>query len=121
MFTSLRETNFRLFWLGQLASLPGSWMQNVALAWLVLVPLKSPPETLGIVFALQFCPILMFGLVGGVIADRVNKRRFLLMTQFLLLMQATCLGLLQVLGLLSLGKIYVLAFIGGLISAFDNP
>ncbi|MCA1595814.1 MAG: MFS transporter, partial [Chloroflexi bacterium] len=120
MFIALRNYNFRLFWCAQIISLIGTWMQTVGLAWLVL-KLTGRADQLGLVTVLQFLPILLFALVGGVVADRVPKRKFLLFTQSVALVQALALGLLTHHGKIQLSHIYVLAFIGGLTAAFDNP
>lgn len=77
---ALRHRNFRIYWLGQAVSLVGTWIQNVALAWLVL-ELTGSPLLLGLVGAAQFTPILLFSLLGGVIADRMAKRRLIIGTQ----------------------------------------
>src|SRR5204863_6964702 len=79
-FMALRHRNFRLFWLGQLISLIGTWMQSTAQAWLVL-QLTHNALLLGIVGALQFLPVMFFSLFGGVLADRLPKRAVLLGTQ----------------------------------------
>ncbi|HET6385174.1 MAG TPA: MFS transporter [Armatimonadota bacterium] len=120
MFQSLRNPNFKLFWFGQMVSLPGSWMQTIGLSWLVL-KISNRPDILGLVTLLQFLPILLFALVGGVVADRVPKRKFLLFTQSVATVQAFALGLLVSFGVINLWEIYVLSLIGGLNAAFDNP
>src|SRR2546430_4837522 len=71
---ALRHRDFRLFWIGQLISQIGTWMQSVAQAWLVLELTHSPLQ-LGIVSALQFTPVLLFSPVGGALSDRFAKRR----------------------------------------------
>src|SRR5438132_13056795 len=92
-FVALRHRNFRLFWFGQLISLIGTWMQSTAQAWLVL-QLTHNALLLGIVGALQFLPIMLFSLFGGVLADRLPKRAVLLGTQTSALIQAAILWLL---------------------------
>src|SRR5258708_1030756 len=79
-FIALRHRNFRLFWFGQLISLIGTWMQSTAQAWLVLELTRSA-WWLGVVGALQFLPVLLLALFGGVLADRLPKRTGLLFTQ----------------------------------------
>src|SRR5438128_1539329 len=79
-FSALRHRNFRLFWCGQLISLIGTWMQSIGQAWLVL-ELTHSAWLLGIVGALQFLPVMLLSLFGGVMADRLPKRRMLLFTQ----------------------------------------
>jgi MFS family permease len=119
-FSSLRIYNYRLYWCGQLISLVGTWMQRLAQAWLVLSITKSP-LALGTVTMLQFLPITFFSLFGGVVADRIPKRRLLLVTQSVAAVQALILALLTSLGLIQLWHIYVLALLLGLSNAFDNP
>ena len=119
-FRALRNRNYRLFWLGQLASLSGTWMQRIAQAWLVL-QLTDSPQALGLVTAIQFSPILLFSLVGGVLADRLPKRRVLVLTQAVMLAQAIGLGLLVASGQVEIWHIYAMAAVLGLASAVDNP
>src|SRR5229473_6180195 len=73
-FVALRHRNFRLFWFGQLISLTGTWMQTIGQAWLVL-ELTHSAWLLGVVGALQFLPVMLFSLFGGVLADRLPKRK----------------------------------------------
>jgi MFS family permease len=119
-FGALRHRNFRLFIVGQLVSLCGSWMQLVALGWLALV-LSNSALKVGLVTALGALPVLLFTLYGGVIADRVNKRRALILLESLLLAEALALGFLTALHLISMPLVYALAFLGGLVSAFEIP
>jgi MFS family permease len=119
-FSSLRIYNYRLFWLGQLVSLTGTWMQRLAQAWLVLQLTKSP-FALGMVSTLQFLPITIFSLYGGVIADRFPKRRLLLVTQSVAAAQAVVMATLTMLGLITMWEIYVLAALLGLVTAFNAP
>ena len=79
-FSSLRIRNYRLYFTAQLISVSGTWMQTVAQAWLVL-HLSGSGVDLGIVVGLQFLPMLLFGPVGGLVADRVDKRHLLYFTQ----------------------------------------
>src|SRR5947209_9855881 len=79
-FSSLRIRNFRLYFFGQMVSLSGTWMQGVAQAWLVL-RLTGSGTALGLVVALQFLPVLLFAPLGGLVADRLPKRRVLFVTQ----------------------------------------
>jgi MFS family permease len=120
MFRSLRVRNYRLYASGQLISLTGTWMQRVAQDWLVL-SLTNSGTALGIVTALQFGPSLLFGLWGGVIADRNDKRRVLLVTQTALAVVALALGLLDIGGVVQYWHVLLLATALGLISAVDTP
>lgn len=119
-FHAFRSYNYRLFWLGQLVSLTGTWMQTIGQSWLVL-QLTGSPLAVGIVTALQTLPILLFTLFGGVFADRVPKRKFLLLTQVISALQALVLGVLVYTGKVQLWEVYALALILGVINAFDNP
>jgi len=119
-FRALRVRNYRLYWLGQLVSLTGTWMQTTAQAWLVL-QLTSSPFAIGLVTALQFLPIMLLSLVGGVIADRVSKHRLIVTTQTAALFVAATFGALVWLGVIQLWHIYILALLQGLINAIDTP
>jgi MFS family permease len=120
-FQSLRVRNFRLFWIGQLISLTGTWMQTTAQGWLVLKLTNASPFALGTVITLQFLPVMVFALFGGVLADRLPKRSTLVVTQSLLMIQAAIFGTLVATGLIQLWQVYVLAVTQGLITAIDNP
>src|SRR5690348_1304250 len=85
-FTALHQRNYRLYWFGQMISLTGTWMQTVGQAWLVL-QLTHSAWQLGVVGALQFLPVLLFSLFGGVFADRLPKRSVLLATQSAAMLQ----------------------------------
>ncbi len=117
---ALRHRNFRLFWLGQMVSLVGTWMQTVAQSWLVLV-LSGSPLTLGVVNALQFLPILLLSVLGGVVADRVPKRRLLLATQSSAMLLALLLGILTATGRVQVVHVFALALLLGLVNAMDMP
>jgi MFS family permease len=119
-FRALRNPNYRLFWFGQVISMVGTWMQRIGQAWLVL-RLTNSPLALGIVTACQTLPVLVFALFGGVIADRLPKRRLLVITQGIMLTQASVLALLTAGGWISLIQLYVLAAVLGTASAIDNP
>jgi len=120
MFRSLRVRNYRLYASGQLISLTGTWMQRVAQDWLVL-QLTNSGTALGFVTALQFVPSVLLGPWGGVIADRVDKRKLLLVTQTGLAAIALALGLLDVGGVVAYWHVLVLATLLGFVSAFDTP
>ena len=119
-FPSLRQRNFRLFWFGQMISLIGSGMQSIGQAWLVL-ELTHSAWQLGLVGALQSVPVLLFSILGGVFADRWPKRRVLLLTQSVSMMQALLLWLLIVSSTVQLWHIYVLAMLLGLTNSLDKP
>jgi MFS family permease len=119
-FASLDEPNYRRFFIGQAVSLTGTWMQSVALAWLVL-ELTHSPTWLGFAIALQFVPVLFLGPYGGVIVDRLDKRRLIIATQCAAGVQALVLGVLAVTGNASLAWVLVLSAASGLINVLDNP
>ncbi len=120
-FESLRVRNFRLFWIGQVISVTGTWMQTTAQAWLVLQLTNDSPLALGTVITLQFLPVMLFALYGGVLADRLPKRRTLVITQSLLAIQATIFATLVATGMIQLWQVYLLAVTQGVITAIDNP
>src|SRR5579859_3352790 len=119
-FHALRVRNYRLFISGQAISLIGTWMQSTAQQWLV-IRLTNSPLALGVVTTLQFLPVTILALFGGVLADRLPKRRTLIATQTLLLIQATIFGVLVATNVIQLWHVYVLAVIQGTISAVDTP
>lgn len=119
-FNSFAVYNFRLYFLGQGISLSGTWMQTIAQSWLVLELTHSGTQ-LGLVTAAQFLPILLFGVWGGVIADRFNKRKILYVTQSAYGILALILGLLVVSNYIQLWMVYVIAACVGLITVVDNP
>ena len=119
-FSSLRVRNFRIYFVAQLISVSGTWMQSVAQAWLVL-HLSGSGVDLGIVVGLQFLPMLLFGPFGGLVADRVNKRRLLYVTQSAGALLALVLGTLVVTDTVQLWQIYLLATALGAVNVFDNP
>jgi MFS family permease len=119
-FSSLAIYNYRVYWIGLLISLSGTWMQTTAQAWLVL-KLTNSPTALGTVTLLQFLPITILTLFGGVLADRLPKRAVIFTTQSVGALQALILGVLVVTNLVQLWEIFVLAFLLGVVNAFDNP
>jgi MFS family permease len=119
-FASFSSYNFRLFWWGQLVSQIGTWMQMVALPWLVLEKTGSA-VALGTVTALQYVPIPILVLFAGIAVDRFPKQRLLLVTQTLFLVQALALALLTATDRVQLWQLYVLALILGIGNAFDSP
>ncbi|HEX9065860.1 MAG TPA: MFS transporter [Streptosporangiaceae bacterium] len=120
-FSSLKVRNFRLFAIGQVVSNTGTWMQRVAQDWLVLQLTHGSGTAVGIATGLQFAPLLLFSLWGGMIADRYPKRRILMVTQASMGALALILGVLAVTGAVRPWHIYVLAFGLGLATVVDNP
>src|ERR1035438_2952423 len=119
-FSSLRTRNFRLFAAAQLCSNTGTWVQRIAQDWLVLTLTRSATDV-GITTALQFVPTLLFGLIGGLIADRYPKRRILLATQSGLAVIAGTLAVLTLTNEVTAWQVYLIAFGLGLVTAVDNP
>lgn len=119
-FASMENPNYRKFFLGQAVSLVGTWMQSVAQAWLVL-ELTHSATWLGLAVALQFLPILVLGPYGGVVVDRVDKRRLLIGTQLAAAVQALLLGLLTLSHQVSLTWVLALSLALGLVNVLDNP
>jgi MFS family permease len=119
-FVALRYRNYRLYWFGQIASLIGTWMQSVSQPWLVL-ELGGSPLQLGTVLALQFAPAMVLAPLGGVLADRVDKRNALRVTQSIAMVQAAILCVLTLTGVVEIWHIYILAAVLGMTSAVDMP
>ena len=119
-FAALAVPNFRRYYGGQAISMIGTWMQMTAQAWLVL-KLTHSSTALGGVVALQTLPVLLLAPYGGVIADRVDKRRLMIALQTLMGLQALVLGVLTVTGQIQVWQIGVLAALLGVNNAFENP
>ena len=119
-FRSLTVRNYRLYFGAAVISNIGTWMQRVAQDWLVL-QLTGSATALGLTVALQFLPFVLFGPWGGIAADRYSKRRLLTITQSTMGTLAFMLGVLVVTGTVQAWHVYVLAFLLGTVTAFDNP
>lgn len=119
-FASFEVPNFRLYFIGQGISLCGTWMQTIAITWLVLQMTHSGTQ-LGFVTAAQFLPMLTVGVFGGVVADRFNKRHILYFTQTTMGILALILGVLVVTHTVQLWMVYVIAVSFGLVQVVDNP
>jgi MFS family permease len=119
-FAALAIPNYRRYVAGQSVSLIGTWMQMAAQSWLVLT-LTGSATTLGLIVALQTLPVLLLGPYGGVIADRIDKRRLMVILQIAMGVQALLLGVLTVTGAVRVWEIGVLAALLGLNNAFENP
>ncbi|WP_437114951.1 MFS transporter [Streptomyces flaveolus] len=120
MFSSLKIRNYRLFFIGQVVSNTGTWMQRIAQDWLVL-GLTGSSAAVGITTALQFLPMLLFGLYGGVLVDRLPKRPALLVTQTAMAVTGLALAALTLSGHVQVWHVYVAAFAVGLATVVDNP
>jgi MFS family permease len=119
-FRSLRHRNFRLFFAGQLVSQTGTWLSMVTQTLLAL-DLGASGIELGLLTAAQFGPILALGAWAGSVADRADKRRLLIVVQSLAMVQSFVLGAVVLSGQASLGVVYLLAAVQGVLTAFDNP
>ena len=119
-FAALATPNYRRFFTGQAISLVGTWMQAVAQSWLVL-QLTGSATALGVVVALQTLPVLLLGPYGGVVADRADKRRLMMVLQATMGVLALVLGVLTVTGAVRLWQVYLLAVLLGLNTCFENP
>lgn len=120
MFSSLRVRNYRLFFLGQVVSNTGTWMQRIAQDWLVL-SLTGSSTAVGVTTALQFLPMLLFGLYGGVLVDRLPKRPTLLVTQAAMGATGLVLAFLTLSGHVQVWHVYLAAFAVGVATVLDNP
>jgi MFS family permease len=117
---SLRVRNYRLYFAGQVVSVSGNWMQQIAIAWLIY-ELTNSPFQLGMVTALQAMPYLLVGAWGGLIADRLPKRRVLIWTQAAQILPPTALWLAVQTGAVRMWIVYGLVFLRGLVNVVDNP
>ncbi|WP_141926284.1 MFS transporter [Haloactinospora alba] len=121
MFRSLAVRNFRLFAGGQVVSNTGTWMQRIAQDWLVLQLSGGSGIALGLTTALQLLPMLLLGLWGGTLVDRLGKRRLLFVTQASQSVLALALGVLATAGIANVWHVYVFAFALGIVTVVDNP
>jgi MFS family permease len=119
-FNSLEVPNYRRYFAGQVISLSGNWMQNVTALWLVL-SLTDSGFAVGLTTALQFTPMLLFGAWGGLLADRIPKRRLLFITQTLMTIPAAGLFLVTAFHVEATWMIYVAVFLFGAVNCVDNP
>jgi MFS family permease len=120
-FRSLRTRNYKLFFFGQGTSLIGTWMQTIALGWLVLDLSDNSGFAVGFVIALQFVPTLLLGAWGGVLADRFDKRRLMIVTQTVMALTATVLGVIVLADVVQLWMVYGLVLVFGVAQSIDNP
>ena len=119
-FAALAVRNYRLYFVSQIVSFSGTWMQSVALAWLVL-DLTGSGTALGTVLAMQFLPTLLLAPIGGVLADRFEKRKLIIGTQSTAGLLALALGVVTLTGVVELWMVYLLAAGFGSVTALDNP
>ena len=120
-FASLRRhRNYRLFFVGQVISVSGTWMQNISLAWLV-VTLTDSPIAIGALAFCRFAPFTVFGLFSGVVADRIDNRRLVMCTQLASMVVSAALTVLVVTDSATVPLVYALALAGGTALVFDAP
>jgi MFS family permease len=119
-FQALKAPNYRAFWIGSFLSNTGTWMQSVAQGWLVL-QLTNSAFWLGLVGFASSLPSLIFSLMGGVLADRFNRRKLLFVTQTIMMASALTLGLLTASHAILVGEILVLGFVSGLANSVNGP
>src|SRR2546425_7430010 len=120
MFRSLRSRDFALFWGGNFLSNIGTWMQNLALGWLILLMTNSP-FLLGLNGFLSQAPSLFFSLPGGAIADRLNRRKLMVYTQTYMMLLALILAVLTSFKVIRINEILLISLLTGLASALNNP
>lgn len=120
-FRALRYRDYRLLWISLIVSSVGTWMQIVAQSLLILQITHGSPLALGIVSLAQATSFFLFALIGGGVADRIDKRRFLLLTQSLSMLLAFTLGILTITGLIQVWMIVIIAFCSGTVLSFDQP
>ena len=119
-FGALSHRNFRLFFIGQGISLVGTWMQNIGEGWLILT-LTNSPFYVGLTSALSSLGVLLFSLYAGVIADRTDKRRFIILMQVAFMLEAFAVSILVWTGVVQVWQVLLLATLLGIASAFDIP
>jgi MFS family permease len=122
MFRSFSVFNYRVWFIGALVSNTGAWMQATALSWVVLTELTvNDAGAMGVTMALQFAPPLLLVGVTGLVADKFDRRKLLVLTQSLLLALGVAIGVLILVGVMTLPLIYAFALALGVVAAFDNP
>lgn len=122
MFRSFSIFNYRVWFIGALVSNIGQWMQATALSWVVLTELTAnDAAAMGVTMALQFAPPLLLVGVTGWVADRFDRRRLLVVTQSLLMVLGIIIGILLLIGVMTLWLMYAFALVLGIVAAFDNP
>ena len=119
-FSSLDEPNYRRYFVGQILSLSGNWVQTVAEMWLILT-LTGSGVAVGLTAALQFLPILLFAALGGTLADRSDKRKLLIVTQALMVLPAAALFAVTAGGVVEAWMVYAVVLVRGTVNAVDNP
>lgn len=119
-FVALGERDFRIFWLGQLVSVTGLWMQTVAQGWLIL-QLTGSPFYLGLAAAARSVPVLLLVIPAGIAADRFDKRRIIITTNVIATLASGLMGVLAIIGVIDVPTVLVIAAILGVTNAFELP
>lgn len=119
-FASLYVANYRRYFAGQVVSVSGMWVQNVAVMWL-MVQLTGDGLAVGLTVALQFVPLMLFGAWGGLLADRFDKRRLLIFTQIGLMVPAVVLAVATFADVVTPAIVYAMVLVRGVVLAIDNP
>ena len=120
-FASLRRhRNYRLYFVGQIVSISGTWMQNIAMYWLVL-SLTHSPLAVGVLSIARFGPFTLFALFAGVIVDRIDNRKTVMVTQATQMVLAAALTVLALTGVVQPWHVMVIAFLGGTVLVLDAP
>jgi MFS family permease len=120
-FLSLRNRNYRLYFIGQTISVSGTWMQGLAQVWLILQLTNNNGTAVGLVTAFQFLPMLVLGAWGGVLADRFDKRKLLYGTQISAGILALTLGIVVSTGTAEVWNVYLMSVLLGFVNVVDNP
>jgi len=120
-YSAFQYRNYRLFFMGQLISVTGTWMQSLAQSYLVYEVLESSPFELGLVAVFQFAPVLLLGIPAGIVADRLPKRNILVVSQSIFAILALLLTVLVALGHVQVWHVYAVATVFGITNAFDMP
>ncbi len=119
-FVAFGERDFRIFWLGQLVSVTGTWMQTVAQGWLILT-LTGSPFILGLAAAVRSLPVLFLVVPAGIVADRFDKRKIVIATSVVAALASSLLGVLAVANIIDVTTVLIIAFVLGLTNAFEMP
>lgn len=121
VFASWSVPNYRRYFVGAMVSNNGTWMQRIAQDWVVFQLTGGSGLAVGITMALQFGPMLIFGLYGGILADRYPQRRLLMITQTVMLVLSTALAVITFTGLVTVEWVYLIALLFGIVTTLDNP
>ena len=119
-FVAFRQRDFRIFWLGQLVSVTGTWMQTVAQGWLILL-LTGSPFILGVAAAARSLPVLILVVPAGIVADRFDRRRIIIATTIVATITSAGLAILTILGAIDVPMVLFLAAVLGVTNAFEMP